>query len=60
MRLARWLNPAIVPQMCRALEMRCERKRDRQVLMMLRKSKQPTALIDEIFRFIERLLRRER
>lgn len=56
--LARWLNPAIVPQMCRALEMRCERKRDRQVLMMLRKSKQPTAQIDEIFRFIERLLRR--
>ena len=35
--LARWLNPAIVPQMCRALEMQCERKRDRQVLMMLRK-----------------------
>ena len=46
--LARWLNPAIVPQMCRALEMRCERKRDRQ------------AQIDEIFRFIERLLRREK
>ena len=58
--LARWLNPAIVPQMCRALEMRCERKRDRQVLMMLRKSKQPATQIDEIFRFIERLLRREK
>jgi hypothetical protein len=27
---------------------------------MLRKSKQPAAQIDEIFRFIERLLRRER
>ena len=40
--------------------MRCERKRDRQVLMMLRKSKQPAAQIDEIFRFIERLLRREK
>ena len=37
-----------------------ERKRDRQVLMMLRKSKQPAAQIDEIFRFIERLLRREK
>ena len=36
--LARWLNPSIVPQMCRALEMQGARKRDRQVRLMLRKS----------------------
>lgn len=54
--LARWLNPAIVPQMCRALEMRCERKNDRLALVMLRKGKNREAKLDEVFGFIEKLL----
>ena len=54
--LARWLNPAIVPQMCRALEMRCERKNDRLALVMLRKGKNREAKLDEVFGFIENLL----
>ena len=54
--LARWLNPAIVPQMCRALEMRCERKNDRLALVMLRKGKNREAKLDEVFGFIEKFL----
>lgn len=58
--LARWLNPDVIPELCRQFEPLCQRKNDRLALMMLRKSKQPAAQIDEIFRFIERLLRREK
>jgi len=58
--LARWLNPDVIPELCKQFEPLCQRKNDRLALMMLRKSKQPAAQIDEIFRFIERLLRRER
>lgn len=58
--LARWLNPDVIPDLCRQFEPLCQRKNDRLALVMLHKGKQPAAQIDEIFRFIERLLRRER
>lgn len=52
--LARWLNPDVIPELCRQFEPLCQRRNDR--LVMLRKGKNREAKLDEAFGFIEKLL----
>ncbi len=54
--LARWLNPDVIPELCKQFEPLCQRKNDRLALVMLRKGKNREAKLDEVFGFIERLL----
>jgi|GEM_PF-962883 hypothetical protein len=54
--LARWLNPDVIPELCRQFEPLCQRKNDRLALVMLRKGKNREAKLDEVFGFIEKLL----
>ena len=55
--LARHLNPGIIPDLCRQFEPLCQRRNDRLALVMIRKSKHPETKLDEVFVFIEKLLR---
>lgn len=55
--LARHLNPGIIPDLCRQFEPLCQRRNDRLALVMIRKSKHPEAKLDEVFVFVEKLLR---
>ena len=54
--LARWLNPDVIPELCRQFEPLCQRRNDRLALGMLRKGKNREAKLDEAFGFIEKLL----
>ena len=54
--LARWLNPDVIPELCRQFEPLCQRKNDRLALVMLRKGKNREAKLDEVFGCIEKLL----
>ena len=54
--LARWLNPDVIPELCKQFEPLCQRKNDRLALVMLRKGKNREAKLDEVFGFIEKLL----